>query len=243
MPGRMPAVKVRIMDVVSGKYLPGSKEEMKPSYVITSFGQKVSRINIIASVTDKFISEDGNYSSITIDDGTDVIRVKAFKEDATMLKSIELGDMVLAIGKVKEFNGELYLNGEIVRKIGDPNYESMRRLEILNELVKDKKIIEEIKKLKDRMGEVELKVLVEKKFGMDGETLQFVLDSLKVQKEIDYKPKILELIDSLNEGEGIEIGKILELSDLPEHVIEKAINELLDSGVLYEPFVGRLKRA
>ncbi len=243
MPGRMPAVKVRITDVVNGKYVPGSKEEMKPSYVITSFGQKVSRINIIASVTDKFLSEDGNYSSITIDDGTDVIRVKAFKEDAAMLKSIELGDMVLAIGKVKEFNGELYLNGEIVRRIEDPNYESMRRLEILNELVKDKKIIEEIKKLKDKMGEVELKVLAEKKFGMDGETLQFVLDSLKVQKEVDYKPKILELIDSLDEGEGVEIGKILELSDLPEHVIEKAINELLDSGVLYEPFVGRLKRA
>jgi hypothetical protein len=50
------------------------------------------------------------------------------------------------------------------------------------------------------------------------------------------------LINSLDEGSGVEIGKILELSDLPENVIENAINELLGSGMLYEPRAGVLKK-
>ena len=53
---RLTAKKVQISDIVNGKYFPGNKEEMKPSYVITPFGQKISRVNLVATVTDKFLS-------------------------------------------------------------------------------------------------------------------------------------------------------------------------------------------
>jgi RPA family protein len=238
---RLTAKKVRIVDVVNGKFFSGSREEMKPSYIITPFGQKISRVNLIASVTDKFLSEDENYCSITVDDGTEAIRVKTFRENVDMLKDTEPGDMVLVIGKIKEYNNEVYINGEIIRKV-DVNYEILRKVEILKELIKQKKIVDEIKNLIEQMTEEELKKYVKNKFGMDEESLQVVRDNLKVAKEIDYKPKILELISSLDEGSGVEISKIFELSDLPENVIENAINELLSSGDLFEPSPGKFKR-
>jgi hypothetical protein len=151
------------------------------------------------------------------------------------------GDLVLAIGKLKEYNNEVYVNGEVVRKV-EPNYESLRKIEILNELVEQKKNVGEIKSMIEQMSEEELKEYVKNKFGMDEESLQVVRENLRVVKEIDYKPKILELINSLDKGNGVEIGKILELSELPENVIENAINELLGSAVLYEPRPGVLKK-
>lgn len=238
---RMTAKKVRISDIANGKYFPGSKEEMKPSYIITPFGRKISRANIIATVTEKFVSEDENYSSITIDDGTESIRVKTFKESVKLLKGIEPGELALIIGKIKEYNGEIYINGEIARKV-DINYENLRNIEILDELVKNKKMVEEIKDLVGKMPEEELKEYAKNKLGIDEESLQVVLENLKVVKEVDYKPKMLELIKSLDEGNGVEIGKILELSDLPENAIEETIDELLASGHLFEPHPGILKR-
>jgi len=239
---RLVAKKVRISDIVNGKYFHGSKEEMKPSYVITPFGQKISRVNLIASVIEKFVSEDENYSSITIDDGTEAIRVKVFRDDIKILKEIEPGELSIVIGKIKEYNEETYISGEIVKKVEDMNFESLRKLEILNILLDRKKIIDEIKELSSKMPEEELRYYAKNKFGLNEEELEVIVENLRVVKEVDYKPKILELIESLDEGEGVEISKILELSDLPENVIENAINELLSSGSLYEPNPGILKK-
>jgi RPA family protein len=238
---RQPAKKVRIFDVVNGKYFAGSKEEFKPSYVITTLGQRVSRVNLIATVIDKFMSEDQNYAAVRIDDGTEIIRAKAFKESVKLLEGIELGDMVTVIGKLKEYNNEVYVNVEIVKKITDVNFESLRKIEILNEIVEQKKAVDEIKDLLDKMSEEELKEYVKDKFGMDEETLNVVRENLRVAKEIDYKPKILELIKSLDEGNGVEIVKIFELSKLPENVIESAVNELLAKGLLFEPMPAVLR--
>jgi len=238
---RLTARKARIVDIVNGKFFGGSKEEMKPGYVVTRFGQKISRVNLIGTVVDKFLSDDGNYCSITVDDGTEAVRVKVFKEDVGLMKSIEPGNLILIIGKIKQYNNEVYVNGEIVRKV-ESNYESLRKIEILRELIEQKKTIDEIKNLVEEMPEEELKEYMENKFGIDEESLQFVRENLSVAKEIDYKPNILELIDGLDKGSGVEIGKIIELSNLPENVIENGINELLGSGVLYEPTPGVLKK-
>lgn len=239
---RMSAKKARIKDIVSGKYFAGSKEDMMPSFVITPLGQRLSRISIIATVTDKFLNEDESYASVTVDDGTAAVRVKTFREGVGMLKKTEVGNLVAVTGKLKEYNGEVYVSGEFVKKIDDANYESMQKLEILNELLEQKKIIDEIKNLKEQMPEDELKEYAKDKFGMDNEAIAFVLENLKVVKEVDYKPKILKLIESLDEGKGVEISKLLELSDLPENIIDNTLNDLLNSGDLFEPTAGRLKR-
>ncbi|MFH8086693.1 MAG: OB-fold nucleic acid binding domain-containing protein [Candidatus Aenigmatarchaeota archaeon] len=237
---RLPAKKVRIFDLIYGKYFPGEKENMKESYVITPLGQKVSRVNIVATVIDKFLSEDGNYSTITIDDGSEAIRVKTFREKTELLQDVEVGDLVLVVGKIREYNNEIYINGELIRKIDQPNFEVLRKLEILKELLEQKKIIEELKNLKERIEESEFKEYVKEKYGLEEEALEFIMKKPEIKE--DYKPKIIKIIEELDEGEGVEIGKILEISNLPENIIERGIEELLDSGVLFEPRPGILKK-
>jgi len=239
-PIRLPAKKLRIFDIVNGKYFPGSKEEMKASYLITPLGEKVSRVNLVATVTDKFLSEDGNYSTATIDDGSEAIRVKTFKEDVKLLDGIEAGDLVLVIGKIKEYNGEVYVNGEIVKKIFDRNFESLRRLEILKQAVQQKRIVDEIRNLTSQLSDEELKQYAKEKYDMDEQCLQVIIESRRL--EVDYKPKILEVIENLDTGQGVEVGKLFEVLNLPEHVIENTMNELLEQGFIFEPSPGFFKK-
>ncbi|MEM5836496.1 MAG: OB-fold nucleic acid binding domain-containing protein [Candidatus Aenigmatarchaeota archaeon] len=238
---RSVAKKVRICDLVNGLFVHGSKNEMKPSYVITPFGEKISRVNLVATVTDMFLSEDGNYGSITIDDGTACIRVKLFGKDNQLLQKISRGDLVIVIGKVKEYDGEIYVLGEILRKLEDPNFEVLRKLEILKEMKIKMVMIEEIKNLLNELSEEELKKHAEK-YGLEEESLNFLKENLRISEKIDYKPRILELISSLDKGEGVEVSKIFEVVKLPERIVENAIDELLSSGDLFEPKPGILKR-
>ncbi|MEM7825171.1 MAG: OB-fold nucleic acid binding domain-containing protein [Candidatus Aenigmatarchaeota archaeon] len=237
---RLTAKKVRLVDLLRGKFFYGSKEDMKPSYIITPFGDKISRVNLIASVTEKFLSEDGNYSSITVDDGTESIRVKSFGEDIKILDGIEPGDLVTIIGKIREYNGEIYLQAEVVKKVEDVNFEVLRKLEILDILIEQKKTVKEIMSVAEQMPESELENYVKEKYGLDRENLEMILESKTT--EIDYKPKVLEVIQSLDEGDGVEVVRLFEILNLPEHVIESTIDELLKEGALFEPKVGFLKK-
>jgi hypothetical protein len=229
---RLTAKKVRVSDVLNGKFFYGSKEGMKPSYVI-SLGMKFSRANLVGTVTDKFFSEDGSYASLTIDDGTGAIRIKGFREKTALLAAVEKGDLVLAVGKVKEYNGERYVNCEVVRKI-DINYESLRKLEIAEELQKQKKLVENARSDLEKMNEEEVK----EKYGIDEEVLQAIRETV----EVDYKPKVLEILSSLDEGDGVEIAKLFEIVSLPENVIEKTLDELISEGYVYEPTPGKIKK-
>jgi len=238
---RSVAKKVRICDIVNGIFFHGSKLEMRPSYVITPFGEKISRINLIGTATNVFLTEDGNYGNITIDDGTASLRAKVFGESVNLIKDVAPGNLLLVIGKLSEYNGEVYVNAEIVRRIEDPNYENLRRLEMLKELKEKRKMTEEIRGLIDQMSEDELKEYAKKKYGLDAESLRIVRENLKIEREIDYKPKILEIIKSMDRGDGVEISKVFEVVDLPEKLVENVLNELLSSGILFEPKVGMVK--
>ena len=235
---RSPAKKVRISDLINGKYFYGSKEEMKPSYVITPYGGKVSRVNLIGTVIDKFVNEDGNYSSVTVDDGTEAIRVKSF--EGLPFEKFELGDSVRVIGKLKEYNGELYISHELVEKVKDVNFEVLSRIEILNGLIKQKKIVDDVKSLSNQLDEVELKSYARDTYSIDEEILSVIIESKK--KEIDYKPAVLEVIQKLDEGKGVEIKKLFEVLNLPENVVERTLDELINDGSLYEPQIGFLKK-
>lgn len=125
---RMTAKKVRLSDLIGGEWI--KKEGMEPSFVLTKNGEKVSRARIMATVVSKFMSEDGNFGSITLDDATDTIRVKCFKEMGP-IAGVEVGDIVDVVGKVREYAEEIYLMPEAVFKVENPNWELLRRLELL----------------------------------------------------------------------------------------------------------------
>ncbi|MFH1445417.1 MAG: hypothetical protein ABIF08_02965 [Nanoarchaeota archaeon] len=125
---RMTALKVNISDIVNGEWV--KKEGFEPSFVTTSSGEEVSRARILGTVVGKFLAEDGNFASLTIDDSSDTIRVKTFKT-VKPLDTTEIGEIVDVIGKIREYNTEIYMIPEIVKKITDPNMELLRKLELL----------------------------------------------------------------------------------------------------------------
>jgi len=239
MEKRIPSVKVRIADVVNGKFFSGSREKMLPGYVITPFGKKIARANVVATVTENFLSEDKKYCVVTADDGTGAIKVKAFGEDTKLLLEVKAGDLVMFVGKVKEYKGETYISCEVAKMV-EADYESLRKLEILNDLIEQKKVVDEIKKLVGKMNEEEMKEYVATKFYIDGESLKVIVGEVK-SKKVDYKPAVLDLILKLDKGSGVEIKRLLE-SNIPEHEVEGALNELLANGDLFEPKPGVLKK-
>ncbi len=128
---RMTAKKVKIQDITSGKWV--KKEGMEPSYIETNYGDQLSRVRIMGTVVSKFVSEDENFASITIDDASDTIRAKTFKTTKP-INNVEVGDIVDVVGKIREYNEEIYIIPEIVTKITDPNMELLRRLEIAEDM-------------------------------------------------------------------------------------------------------------
>lgn len=238
---RQTMIKARISDVVNGGFV--RKEGMEPSYVLTDLGQRVSRVNLLGTVVDKFMSEDGNYSSITIDDDSDSIRVKAFREDTNIFDNLKIGDLVMVIGKVREYADENYIIPEIVKKIANPNYEILHKLEVLKQLAQQKKILDKIKK--EEFSDTEtLKKYAKEKYDIDTDAVEGIVETLSVgeEKKEDFKPLILEILERLDEGSGMEFKKLLEESKLPENTFEEVINELLSDGTCYEPIPGLIRR-
>ena len=210
---RMTARKARISELMNGKWV--KREGMEPSFVVTDSGEKISRARILGTVVGSFVAEDGNFASITLDDGTDTIRAKTFKT-AKPLDGFRVGEIVDLIGKVREYNGEVYIIPEVINRVQDPNMELLRRLELVRKA-------RELKgKPREASGEDE---------GDSGEGKE---DDSELRKEI------LAVIGS--DPEGIEYGLILERVKAPETRIESIINEILAEGICYEPTPGRVKK-
>jgi len=241
---RQTTSRARISDIINGNFV--RKEGLEPSYILTDLGQKISRAYLIGTIVDKFMSENGNYSSITIDDDSDSIRIKAFREQVNIFDNFNVGDLVMVIGKIRNYADENYIIPEIVKKITDPNLESLHKLEVLKQTVLHKKAFKKIKDEKEKFADVEkLKKYAKKQYGIDSEIVDSILETFTIKeeaKEKDYKPLLLETLDRLDNGEGVEFRKLLEESKLPENIFEEAINEILSDGICFEPKPGIIKR-
>ncbi|MDO8508787.1 MAG: OB-fold nucleic acid binding domain-containing protein [Nanoarchaeota archaeon] len=115
--------------------------------------KNIIRVNIIANIVDKFLQEgEKKYGSITLDDATGQIRVKAFGDDLSKFSPFNQGDTVLLIGLVKHWKDEIYISPEIIKK-KDPSFLLIRKLEIESEEPKslDK---EKLLQLKDKILEM-----------------------------------------------------------------------------------------
>lgn len=222
MPERMTAKKVKIADIAAGEWV--QQDGMEPSYVIAKTGERVSRARILATIVSKFMSEDGNFGSVTIDDGSDTMRAKCFKDMAPLHKA-ESGQLVDMIGKVREYNGEIYVMPEVVKQVSDPNLLLMRRLEIM-------------KRSKD------LKALSGADQGKEG--LKPAKDAEKPGEAAakpagdDLRKKMLDIIGESKEG--IEYAALIEKSGHSEDKVDSVVNELLAEGICYEPTPGKIRK-
>ena len=126
---RITAVRASISDIVNGTY----GEDNGP-HIISPYDVELRRVILVGFVVGKFnkeaSSEGKRFVSITLDDGTDTIRLKVWgDEEAALLDGVKENILVLVMGKIRKYEDETYLIPEIVKEITDPNYMGLHLLE------------------------------------------------------------------------------------------------------------------
>lgn len=203
---RQVAYKVKIKDVFNGKYI--KEEGWQPNYIELN-GNKISRVNLIGTVVLKI---DG--SNIVLDDGSGKIPLRVF-ENNVFFKNIDIGDVVLLVGRPREFGSEKYIMPEILRKIDNPTWIKVRKAELRlnNNLSTNSK------------GGGEEKV-----------TKKEVIEEVKGG---DPSERVFNLVKDLDKGEGADIMEIID--GIKDENAEKIINKLLENGEIFEVKSGKVK--
>lgn len=217
---RQTAFKLWVYDIINSPYIK-QEGEWEPNYLEFN-GNKVSRVNIIANVILKFESDDKNYCNLVLDDGSGTIRVKTWGEDTALISNINIGDMILMIGRPRSYNEEIYINPEIVKKIDNPNLELLRKLELLKRFGKSKP--------REKIYETEV---IEKEISNEEEIIDV--------SSVSERQKILNLIEKHNSENGASVNEVINNIDINKEKAEQLIQDLLKDGEIYQPKNGRLK--
>lgn len=162
---RNTAYKLRIGSIMSGKQVMEG-ERFKH---LDLQDKKAIRVNVIANVTDKYIQEgEKKFGSITLDDGSGQIKAKSFGDDVDhFFANLNQGDTIIAIGLLRVWNNEIYINPEIIKK-KDPQFLLVRKLEVESEESKTQNTAQ-ISALKDKI--LEMVKEAEKDGGIDTEKI------------------------------------------------------------------------
>ncbi|MCD4759645.1 hypothetical protein K8R33_02050 [archaeon] len=219
---RQTAYKVWISDLTNGEYI-NPEGEWTPSYV-TVKDKKVSRVNIVANIISKYKNEDSTYISLTLDDGSENIQIKAWNEDTKILEDIEIGDVVLTVARVKQYNNQIYLVSEIMKKLDKPEWITLRKKELMKEYGERKQ--QEIT-VQETSQEQQQTPTIEEEVIEDGST--------------NERQKLLNVIEKSDSGEGVEITQIAIEVNLDEQTTNNLIQELLKEGEIFEIKPGRIK--
>ncbi len=247
---RSTAVKIRIKDIAEGE-LVKSDSQWEPCQIVTADGLKISRLRILATVASRFEAEDGGYVFAVLDDGTGTIALRAFKEKQELLEGIQMGDIVDAVGKPREYLGERYLVPELVNKIKDPNWELVRKLELMLKTPTGGEIAASSSQKVGHTAEVaeefvasEEQSLVDVQGPVDKPSPAAGKKEAQAEREggNGSGERILKLIEELDEGDGAKYVSLLKTSNLTEEALESIIAGLLEGGDIYEPKIGRFKK-
>ena len=204
---RLTAFKSNLKNINSAEF----KEKKDEADYLVFDKLKVSRVRVIGTVVSKRVNEERTYAYLTIDDGTDTIRIKAWKEEVDKLEKPIIGDIVEVVGRVREWEGERYLSSEIVKIITNPNHWLTHKFELL---LSGEKV--------ERIEEKEEKGV---STGVEGE------------KEVseNLEEKIISIIKENDIGKGTSLSLIVKRLELTNKEVEEILKTLLIDGLIYEP--------
>lgn len=229
----------------TGKYF--QKEGFTPNYLLTPEGRRLSRARLTATVVDIFKNEDETYGSITLDDGQDTTQIKFFNE-LDLMEEIEVGNIIEVVGKVREYQGQVYMNGEIIKKT-EPEKELLHQLRYKKVIMEWEQIRKTVKQLKES-GKTQEDIEKEMAGKLDEEEVDALLQSFGenfdqgegTEEKSNLERETLDAIETLDDDEGADYADIIEEVDAPEDQLEDTINTLLSEGTCYEPKPGKIKK-
>jgi RPA family protein len=202
---RQTAYKCTIATLNKGVFI--KKQGWESNYLMTEYGD-FSRVSIIAVI----VSKDEN--SVTLDDGTGQINGRVF-ERVEQLDKLDVGNVVLVIGRPREFNNTIYLTIEIINII-ETGWISYRKKELT--LIKKIREINELPKIEKKALEPEI---------------------IESASTVSSKDKMTKLIRDLDKGEGASIDDVIRFSKISNG--EELISDMMMRGEVYESKAGYIK--
>lgn len=222
MQGRQTAYKLWIAEIVNADYI-REEGEWEPNYLNVK-GIKVARVNIVGTITEVFTNITEDYATISLEDGTANIAVRAFKEDVKLVVGLKIGDSLLVIGRPKQYQNEVYLVPEIVKKIENPAWMKVRKLELMQ-----------------TRGNIEKKQPAIQIEATDREMREeLIATAIPLQGNEGVRQKILNMLEKQGEL-GTDIDMLIQAEGLEEEIAEKIIEELIKEGEVYMSRPGVLK--
>lgn len=205
MAERLTAKKCAVKELLEGAYV--AKEGTAPNHVLTPRGE-VSRANVIAAVIDR-----PGKTAILLDDGSGQIEARAF-DDEKLFENILLGDVLLVVGRPREYQGRRYLVAEIAKRLGTPKWLELRHAE-LGRLPPSPRSPQPVK-----------------------EAPQPVLPTVEETVTVGRTEKVIALIRRLDAGQGASVDDIV--AELGAGA-EGTLTTLMAEGEIFEMRPGRVK--
>jgi RPA family protein len=183
---RETAIICSVKDLLDGGFV--KTEGWTPSYFVTSAGN-ISRANLMGVV----VSNDSE--GLFVDDGTGRILLRSFEN---VIPEIEIGSLIMIIGRPRVFNEQKYVVPEIIRKVS-PAWAEFRRIQL-----------ERVIRTRADFKPEEKRTPVKE----------------EVSKQNPFQ-KIVEFIKDLDRGEGAELEEVIKRSGLSgaEDTINRLIEE------------------
>ena len=228
------ALKISIKEIIDGLYI--KDDDNSPNYINSTRG-KLFRANIIGVVVSKELGL--GFDTLAINDSTGTINIRSF-ENRDILKKINLGDVVLIIGRPREYNGEKYILPEIVKPLENNLWAILRKKELNIENIQPEiKISVETNKNNFSQNKVfeanNIKSNNEKQPNSINVNLQ-QKDSEKIENPIEL---ILNFIKNNDTGSGVSFEDIILNSNIKN--CEEFIQSLIEEGEIFEIRPGIIK--
>ncbi len=217
------SIPITITEIKNGLLIKGKKEEKKPNFLITKYGEKIVRALIVGTAIEKFISSSGNYGYLVLNDELDFIRVKTFGDRVEEILNIDIGDIVACLGKVRYDENEKYIVSETIKKI-DFEKEIFFKIQILKRLKNNEKMINYLKDAYEQLELEEFKDYLKEHFNFEDLQIDILLKNFGLNS---LEEKILKIANSLK---NFDIFQLSQLTNICEIDLQKILNDLLKKG-------------
>ncbi|MBI2584106.1 MAG: hypothetical protein HYW25_05545 [Candidatus Aenigmarchaeota archaeon] len=236
---RITSAKVKIREVSEGRYVNG--EGLNPNYVLSKDGKRLSRVWIIGTLVRRFAIPEKHFYSITLDDGSSTIRVKAF--GSKILEKLSEGDIIEIIGKIRKYGDEVYVTPEVAWKT-DANAEAMRELDIRTSQEEWKRRSALVLNYRKQASDAEELKKLCADIGIEEGEVESILEAQESVEAGTQERKlhVLSIIEELDSGDGCDYSALIEKAGLEEAQLDETIQELLEEGSCFEPRAGKIKR-
>ncbi len=222
-------------------------------YVATEEGP-VARAVVVGTILETKVNNETTSGSVILDDTSGIIRVQTFGEDIAKIEGLKQGDLVVVFGKVREYESNVYLLLQILKKISKEELQERKAyVDFLKEHWRkmNEQISSDFAVFEGNFEEFEK--IIAKKYRLSQNEAELMIKEIKSKQtqknEITKKEQsnadeqtLLQAISKLDqEGKGAAVSDLVSVTGFSEEKVGDVIKYAIDEGDIYEPSPGIFK--